>query len=95
MTIAATGVILYAIIQKRRNKTVGLRPIIIPLGKLINTIRRKKEDKEYLQKERDRLTRMLSILEKERDERIISIGAYQEMKKSIERKLTKLEQKMK
>ena len=72
-----------------------MRPIVIPLGKLVGTLRKKKDNKEDQQKEKDRLVRMLSILEKERDERIISIGAYQEMKKSIEKKLARLEGQLK
>jgi hypothetical protein len=40
--------------------------------------------------EREKLERMLSVLERERSENIISEGAYNEMKKGIEKKLAKL-----
>jgi uncharacterized membrane protein len=44
--------------------------------------------------ERDRLIRMLEVLEKEKNDRIISQGAYREMKASIEEKLRKIEDRM-
>ena len=46
-------------------------------------------------KEREKLLRMLEVLEKEKQEGIISIKAYTEMRKGIEKKLAKIEESMK
>jgi hypothetical protein len=68
---------------------------MLQLGRLAEGMMQTKPQakKEDLFGEKDRLLRMLEVLEKERDERIISLGAYNEMRKSIEKKLAALDKK--
>ena len=54
----------------------------------------KEVPKEELDKEREKLERMLVTLEKERKEEIISSSAYTEMKKSIDSKLQRIDKKL-
>lgn len=49
--------------------------------------------KEETESEKEKLSRMLKILEKEKGEGIISQSSYEKMKKSIEEKLVKLQKK--
>jgi hypothetical protein len=89
--IAAVSVV---VILWKKKKLPPVRPWVIPLGKVVEMVKGKKPDKEEMIKEREKLLRMLEVLENERKEGIISIGAYKEMKKSIEKKLSDIEQKI-
>jgi hypothetical protein len=77
-----------------RKKPTMIRPWIIPLEKLVNAAKRKKERREDLIREKEKLLRMLEILEKERKEGIITPGAYREMKNNLEKKLREIEKKI-
>jgi uncharacterized membrane protein len=91
-------VILIAIVSlyvlSKKKKVPVLRPWTIPLGKIVDVVKGKKVSREEIIKEREKLLRMLEVLEKEKDEKIISIGAYMEMKRNIEKKLSKIEEKI-
>jgi hypothetical protein len=76
-----------------RKKPAVIRPWIIPLEKLI-TIAKKKESREDLIREKEKLLRMLEVLEKEKKEGIITPGAYREMKNNLEKKLREIEKKI-
>jgi hypothetical protein len=79
----------------KKKKVPTLRPWIVSLGKSIDLIRKKKTvSQEDIQNERQKLLRMLEVLEKEKDEKIISLSAYKEMKKTIEKKLASIEGKI-
>ncbi|MEM7825969.1 MAG: NEW3 domain-containing protein, partial [Candidatus Aenigmatarchaeota archaeon] len=82
-------VIVALLIIRKRKPTIRIKPVL-PVKKV-----EKAEVKEDLVREREKLLRMLEILEKERKEEIISIAAYTEMKRSIEEKLEKIEKKLK
>jgi uncharacterized membrane protein len=77
----------------KKKKITKIRPYIIPLGKIAEMIKKKKVSKEEIEVEREKLTRMLKVLEKEKGEGIITGSSYDKMKKSIEEKLTKIEKK--
>ena len=79
---------------KKKRKAVGVRPWVIPLGRLVDLVKAKKVSKEDLAKEKERLLRMLEVLEKEKEERLVSLGAYREMKKNLEKKLAEIEKKL-
>ena len=85
---------LITFIILRRRKKEALKPWP-PLQRLVDRIRGKKVSREEIIKEKEKLLRMLKVLEKEKNEKLISIGAYEEMKKSIEKKLLKIEKKLK
>ena len=88
--VSVTAVIIY--ITSRR-KPALVRPWIISLEKLLNAIR-KKESREDLIREKEKLLRMIEVLEKERKREIISAGTYTEMKKNIEKRLAEIEKKL-
>jgi uncharacterized membrane protein len=96
IAVVGIGTIVTLVVLSKRKK-IALRPWIIPLGKIVDSVKSKKKSapKQDLLGEKDKMIRMLNVLEKEKDERIISIGAYREMKKTIDDKLAKLEEKMK
>jgi hypothetical protein len=54
-----------------------------------------KIDKDSLIKEKNKLSRVLSVLEREKNEKIISIKAYDEIRKGVEAKLAEIEKKLK
>jgi uncharacterized membrane protein len=80
--------------MRKRKKVVGVRPWVIPLGRLADLVKAKKVNKEDLIKEKERLLRMLEVLEKEKEEKLVSLGAYREMKKNLEKKLAEIEKKL-
>ena len=92
--IMVVSIIVFAVMYMR-GKKVGkmLRPWIMPFGRLADAVKVKKAPKEDMSKEREKVERMLNVLEKERKEGIISAGAYKEMKKSLEKKLEKFKKK--
>jgi len=63
------------------------------LGRLVEAVKHKKVSKEEIETEKEKLTRMLKIIEKEKQQGIITGISYERMKKSIEEKLNKLEKK--
>jgi len=79
---------------RKKKKVVGVRPWVIPLGRLADLVKAKKINKEDLIKEKERLLRMLEVLEKEKEEKLVSLGAYREMKKNLEKKLAEIEKKL-
>jgi hypothetical protein len=80
---------------KRKKVQKMLRPWIVPFGKLTDAVKLKKAPEEDMAKEKEKIERMLKVLEKEREEGIISVGAYREMKKSLEKKLESVKKKIK
>ena len=85
------GGLLFFLWRKKKLPIDKIRPAIAQLGKVTEAIKEKKEVRVAAEnKERERLQRMLEVLDKERDERIISLSAYNEMRKSIEKKLEAL-----
>jgi uncharacterized membrane protein len=86
------AVIIIVLVWKRK-KITKLRPYIISLGRVAEIVKKKKISKEDMEVERDKLTRMLKVLEKEKEQGIITGNSYDKMKKSIEEKLSKLEKK--
>jgi len=86
------AMISLAILWKQK-KLSKIRPYIIPLGRLVEAVKHKKVSKEEIETEKEKLTRMLKIIEKEKQQGIITGISYERMKKSIEEKLNKLEKK--
>jgi len=94
--IITLALIVFVIVFLRRAKAKKkLRPWIIPFGKVADSVKGKKITKEDLLREKERIERMLNILEREKEEGIISVAAHKEMRKSLESKLEKLEKKLK
>jgi len=93
--ILVLSILIPTVILLTRKKIPALRPYIVPLGRVAEKVKeKKKEAKEELVRERERLLRMLEVLEREREEGIISLAAYKEMKKNIEEKLKRIEKKL-
>lgn len=84
-------IIFAAIFWKRKEAKKMLRPWIIQFGRLADAVKQKKTVTPAMEVEREKVERMLKLLEKEKEEGIISISAYKEMKRSLEEKLKRLE----
>lgn len=95
--IASAFLVVFFIIRRRRKGEKGLvfKPWIDYIKNLPGRLKKKKVSREVGIKEKDRLLRMLKVLEKERKEKIISEKAYKDMKDSIEKKLSRIEEDMK
>ena len=79
------------VLYRKKKLPERMRPWILHIVKLTETMKPKvKAPSVDAVKESEKLTRMLEVLEKERKENIISIGAYNEMKRSIQKKIIKL-----
>jgi phosphopantothenate synthetase len=78
------------LIRKKGIPTIKIKPALPMPAKKVEV-----EVKQDLIREKEKLLRMLEVLEKERSEGIISLAAYTEMKKSIEERLEKIEKKLK
>jgi len=87
--------VIVVIILRKKKKLPAIRPYIIPIGRIAERVKKKVEVKERLVKEREKLLRMLDVLEREKKEGIISGAAYREMKRNIQKKLKEIEKKMK
>jgi hypothetical protein len=86
-------VILLVVILWKKKKLTKIRPYVISLGRIADIVKKKEISKEGMEIEKEKLTRMLKILDSEKAEGIISQGSYEKMRKSIEDKLAKLEKK--
>jgi hypothetical protein len=86
--------IVFSFYLVSRRKPAMVRPWVITLEKLVNAAKRKKESREDLIREKEKLLRMLEILEKERREGIITASAYKEMKNNLEKRLAEIEKKI-
>ena len=87
ITALAASVIAIAYI-KRKKIAPAVRSHVISLKKSVE-----RTDKAELEKDREKLARMLTVLEKEKSEGIVSEKAYREMKKSMESRLSRLAKK--
>ncbi len=94
--IIIIAVIIFVILYlKKKKKLEKIRPYIIKLSKLVKTVRGKKIDTEKLGREKDKIERMLRVLEREKTQGIVSTRTYEKMKKNLEEKLEKIEKKLK
>jgi hypothetical protein len=83
----------------KKKKLERIRPYIIPLGKLVENVKRKEapaaSNTDKLLAEREKISRMLMVLEREKSSGMISQGSYDKMKSSLEEKLKEVERKIK
>jgi uncharacterized membrane protein len=93
VVIVATSFSVLLVFLNRRKGFPTIRPYIVPLGRVAEKAKEKKT-KEELIKEREKLLRMLEVLEKEKKEGLISKVAYREMKENIQSKLAKINKKL-
>jgi uncharacterized membrane protein len=71
-----------------------MRPSMKEVKEAVQVVKEKPEEKEALLAERDKVNRMLKLLETERKEGIISNKAYKELKFRNETKLAEIEKKL-
>jgi hypothetical protein len=86
-------VVIVLVVAWKKKKIAKIRPYIIPLGRIVEAVKKKGISKEEAEIEKEKLNRMIKILEKERDNGTITGSSYEKMKKSLEEKLSKLEKK--
>ncbi|MFH1473659.1 MAG: Ig-like domain repeat protein, partial [Candidatus Aenigmatarchaeota archaeon] len=89
-------IIVFILVYLRKKKKLKplLRPYMIHISKLTESVKRKEVDKPKLEEERDKLTRMLKVLEREKSEGMITTNAYNKMRKSLEKKLEEMNKKI-
>ena len=85
--------IVVMIFLKKKNKMPKQLGNITNFIGIIEKMRAPK-DTSGLSKEKEKLTRMITVIDRERGENIISEDAYKEMKKSVEDKLQKINKKL-
>ena len=90
-------VIIFVLIYLWRKKKLKqkLMPYINRIKGLFKKPERKEEEIERWQKEKEKAFRMLKILENEKNEGLITDITYRRMKDSLERKINKIEKKLK
>ena len=87
-------IIVVIFVLKKKNKMPKNIQNIGNFVGIIDKMRAGKTDTNSFSKDREKLTRMIVILDREKSENIISDAAYKEMKNSIENKLQKINKKM-
>jgi acetolactate synthase regulatory subunit len=85
--ILAAAIILYVYFRRRRH---AVRPYVSIVGRLLESIRSRPRSKRELMEQHEKLVDVLSALEKEKNEGIISLGTYRSMKREFESKLDKV-----
>ena len=90
-------VIVFIVVYLWRKKKLKpmLRPYIIQISRLVERAKSKEVDKGKLEAEKEKMVRMLKVLEKEKSEGLITTNAYTKMKKSLEKKLEEIDKKIK
>ena len=86
-------VVIVIVVAWKKKKIAKIRPYIITLGRIVEAVKKKGISKEEAEVEKEKLNRMIKILENERDDGTITGSSYEKMKKSLEEKLSKLEKK--
>jgi len=82
-------------VMKKKNALPKHAPLTIAhFSSIIEKIRGGKRDDTALMKEKEKISRMLSVLENEKREGIVSEEAYREMRKTVESRLEKIEKKV-
>jgi len=92
--LIAAIVVVFVYLWKKK-KIEKIRSYIIPLGRLVESVKRKEVDTSKLENERENINRMLTALEREKNEGMISSSSYEKMKKSLEEKLNEINKKIK
>ena len=80
---------------KKKKLKPMLRPYIIQISRIVEGTKKKEVDKGKLQEEKEKILRMLKVLEREKSEGLITTNAYKKMKKSLEKKLEEIDKKIK
>jgi hypothetical protein len=92
--LPSTGGAAALLLFLRKKKKLPDLGRVIPLKKIIEGMRSKVPAKDELLKEREKISRMMEVLENEKKEQLVSDKAYEEMKKTIKEKKDKLDKKL-
>ncbi len=90
-------IIVFVVVYFWRKKKLKplIRPYIAQISRLVERSKGKEVDKGKLEREKEKMARMLKVLENERKEGLITTNAYNKMKKSLEKKLDDIDKKIK
>ena len=90
-------IIVFVVVYLWRKKKLKpmIRPYIIQISRLVERSKGKEVDKGKLEAEKEKMVRMLKVLEREKKEGLITNNAYSKMKKSLEKKLNEIDKKIK
>jgi uncharacterized membrane protein len=86
-------IIVLVVLKKKNAMPKHLSDTIAMFGGIIEKIRSSKTPVETINKEKEKLARMLSVLENEKKEGMMTDSAYAEMRKSVEAKLARIDKK--
>ena len=84
--------IIIFVLRQRHMMPKQLSDTVQQFAHIIDKIK-PKGNTEGMEKEKERLVRMLTVLDKEKHDNMISESAYTEMKKSVEAKLIKVDKR--
>ncbi len=93
LLIPLTVIIILFYLNRKKKMPKQIQQTLIHLKQIADRIKPHKPSKVSMTKEKEKLSRMLSVLDKERKESIISETAYKEMKRTIQRKLDNISKK--
>jgi len=90
-------IIVFVVVYFWRKKKLKplIRPYIVQISRLVERSKGKEVDRGKLEREKEKVARMLKVLEKEKKEGLITTNAYNKMKKSLEKKLDEIDKKIK
>jgi hypothetical protein len=84
--------VVFFILYKRKKEK---KPIFPALERIKGALTIPKVENRELLEEKERLERMLKLLEREKKEKIISKSVYNEMKNNVEKKIKEIDKKLK
>ncbi|MFH0929006.1 MAG: NEW3 domain-containing protein [Candidatus Aenigmatarchaeota archaeon] len=94
IAIILVVILLVYLWRKKRLKQM-LRPYMSRIKDVFHRSKNNEAELESLKKEKDKIYRMIKVLDKERSEGMITEGTYNRMKDSLESRLNKIEKKLK
>ena len=94
IVVVIVTLIALVIISRRKKISPVSKLHLDSIKRLFTAIKGKEVSRQSLDDEKNKLVKMLSIIEKEKNEGLMTYRAYTEMKKSINEKLNKINKKI-
>jgi uncharacterized membrane protein len=92
LVLIILALIIFFLIYRRKTKK---KPLFPALEKLKGSLKVPKSENKALSREKEKIKRMLKLIEKEKNEKIITKEVYEELKSNMEGKLKELDKKSK
>jgi hypothetical protein len=90
-------IIVFVVVYFWRKKKIQplIRPYLMQISRVVEKVKRKEVDKGKLEADKEKMLRMLKVLEREKTEGLITSSAYKKMKKGLEKRLEEINKKIK